>query len=62
MPSAVSSTAAATVWHTHYDPDAERISNIIDEGLKVLCLIFCLGGDWDEFALIARLLKASRGA
>jgi ribose 1,5-bisphosphokinase PhnN len=34
MPTAVDSS-----WHAqyHYDEDAERISNMIDEGLKVLC-------------------------
>lgn len=37
MTSAESSNTAPAPWHTqnYYDEDAQRISNIIDEGLKV---------------------------
>lgn len=36
MPSAISSNAPTAIWHAqnYYDENAERISNIIDEGLK----------------------------
>jgi hypothetical protein len=43
MPAAISSTVEPPeIWHTqnYYDEDAERISNIIDEGLKVSCFVF----------------------
>jgi hypothetical protein len=39
MPSTANPSA---IWYTqnYYDEDAERISNVIDEGLKVLHFIF----------------------
>jgi guanine nucleotide-binding protein subunit alpha len=42
MLSAASSSATTPIWYMqdYYDEGAERISNVIDEGLKVLHFIF----------------------